>query len=187
MVPSGRSKAWPLLRLISSITAYPWAGPDDNAASTIMSRCPLSISPSIPRDAMVPRVAGQAAALPPQLLAARHENLTAAAPAALRGLEDLDPELVGMVRRQFGGFDEDLGDTFDHRRLLLHAERARGEVQLHERRAEVAGGRHRFCARRRHAGNGTCGRSASCQHRSLSLSTPLGNCSFVSMTGPPLF
>src|SRR6516165_5730302 len=165
MVPSGRSKAWPLLRLISSITAYPWAGPDDNAASTIMSRCPLSISPSIPRDTTVPRVAGQATVLP-RLLAARHENLTTETPAALRGLEDLDPELVGMVRRQFGGFDEDLGDSFDHRRLLLDAQRARRKVQLRERRTEVGGGWYRFCACRRHAGNGTCGRGSSCQHRS---------------------
>ena len=75
----------------------------DSAASTIMSRCPLSISPSIPWITRLWRRSGQAArpriqsraarefALgKPNLFAARHENLPVDAESALGRFEDLD-------------------------------------------------------------------------------------------------
>jgi len=64
--------------------------------------------------------------------------LTTDAPAALRCFEDLHPKFLGLIGWQLGGVEQHVGNTLYHRAFLLERERARGNMKLHQRRAEVS-------------------------------------------------
>src|ERR1700731_3623716 len=112
-----------------------------------MSRCPLSISPSIPCITRLRRQSGQAAggqerapwfaARGGTLLGARYEPLTVDAEAAVSRLKDLHKRMPCRIRRLLRRLENDVGNALDHGGLLLQREQVGGKMKLHQRCAEV--------------------------------------------------
>src|SRR5258705_4837502 len=118
-----------------------------------MSRCCLSIWPSIPRITMLSRLGGQGAnrevsstltigRAPTgrsviRRLFARHEDLAVDAEAALGGFEDLNKKSLRRVGRLLHRAEHHVGNSLYHGAALLEREHARGDMQFHQRRAKT--------------------------------------------------
>src|SRR5258706_15061472 len=109
-----------------------------------MSRCPLSISPSMPWITRLMRPKGQAggrdrfcARGSDKLLAARHEDLTVDAKSSFSRFDDLHEGYMGRTRRQLHRVENDVGHALYHGRLLLKREHTGRDLKLYQRRTEA--------------------------------------------------
>ena len=105
-----------------------------------MSRCPLSISPSIPCITRLCRSAGQAATgarrgrnadpCSAGLFFARYEDLAIDAETAGSRLKNLHKRFPGRIRRLLHRLEHDVGHALDHCGLLLEREHVGGNVAV---------------------------------------------------------
>src|SRR6266571_6853454 len=121
-----------------------------------MSRCPFSISPSIPRNTMLSYGRGQdakcnapSASTATQCapsspaprsrrvgkLFARYEDLAIDAEAALGRFENLYEKPFRRVRRLLRRTEHHVGNALDQGAPLFEREHAGGDLELHQRRA----------------------------------------------------